>query len=66
MMAGLGGCGGGAAVSRLESKFLNNRTESRVRGSVTNLRTIKKFFTNSLRLDCRESDFSKRLLLLWG
>jgi hypothetical protein len=36
-------------VSRLESKFLNNRKESRVWGVVTNLRIFRKIFTNSLR-----------------
>ena len=38
-----------ADVAGLESKFLNNRTESREYRSVTNLRTLKNFFTNSLR-----------------
>jgi hypothetical protein len=38
-----------AALSRLESKFLNNRIESREPRSVTNLRALPKIFTNSLR-----------------
>ena len=55
-----------AAVAKLESKFLNNRTESRGVGlchkSPDALKIFHKFFT----LDCRQTDFSKRLQLLWG
>jgi hypothetical protein len=40
-----------AAIAKLESKFLNQRTESREAGAVTNLDTIAKIFHKIFTFD---------------
>jgi hypothetical protein len=55
-----------AQVAKLESKFLNHRTESRVPGSAANLAATAKIFNNFFTIGPRESRFSERLESLWG
>jgi hypothetical protein len=55
-----------AAVAKLESKFLNNRTESRGTGLRHKFPDALKIFHKFFTFDCRQTDFSKRLPLLWG
>jgi len=50
----------------LESKFLNQRTESRGSGAVTNLGMAAKIFNKIFTIDCRETGFSRRLASLWA
>jgi len=57
---------GAAQVAKLESKFLNHRTESRVPGSAANLAATGKIFNNFFTIRPRESRFSERLESLWG
>jgi hypothetical protein len=54
-----------AVIVILESKFLNQREESRASGAVTNLGMAAKIFNKFFTIDCRESGFSKRLESLW-
>ena len=55
----------GAVIVIIESKFLNQRAESRASGAVTNLGMAAKIFNKFFTIDCREIGFSKRLASLW-
>ena len=55
----------GAVIVILESKFLNQRAESRASGAVTNLGMAAKIFNKIFTIDHRESGFSRRLPSLW-
>jgi hypothetical protein len=57
---------GAAQLAKLESKFLNHRTESRVPGGVANLAATGKIFNNFFTIGRREGRFSERLASLWG
>jgi hypothetical protein len=54
-----------AVIVIVESKFLNQREESRASGAVTNLGMAEKIFNKFFTIDCRESRFSRRLPSLW-
>jgi hypothetical protein len=55
-----------ARVAKLESKFLNHRTESRAPGRRANLAATGKIFNNFFTIRPHESRFSERLPSLWG
>jgi hypothetical protein len=57
---------GAAQVAKLESKFLNHRTESRVPAGVANLVATGKIFNNFFTIGRRQGRFSERLPSLWG
>jgi hypothetical protein len=57
---------GGAAASLFESKFLNQRADSRVSGASSQFTQRTKKNSQILQSESRETDFSKRFASLWG
>jgi hypothetical protein len=62
----LSGRAGSAAVSRLESKFLNQRVDSRMSSALSQFTQRTKKNSQILQGDSRETEFFKRFVSLWG
>jgi hypothetical protein len=62
----LGAHAGSATVARLESKFLNQRTDSRVSSALSQFMQRTKKNSQILQGGSRETEFFKRFAPLWG